>query len=433
MIVISGALVLVALVLLVIGLIQPELGFVYASIAVSVAAFVFLIVGILQRRGQGGATTEPATAGVRARGATPVAPVPGPGGVRDVVGAVTRVPGRARSGDRDETPAVVPVPSLPPAPVEPTEPAVEQDVTPEQADALIGTVLVVEGRPRYHVDGCRYLAGKDAGELDVQEALAEGFSPCGVCRPDLALETLTAGDDRSAADDDEVETVLSRRTTGPAAARQTADTTPYVRVEPEAEPDPEPEEQPALPVPVPASRALPARKAGSRRTAPAALTPVDAPAPPRVQRAKVPATPVTAPARRAAPGRAAKAPVARITPVDPADPVAPATPVDPVTPAAPAKAGRAGAAPVKAAPTKAARTKAGLPVKAVPLKGIASPAASEPVAAVASKRVPVVVIPDRGRFHTADCRYVRGAQDALTISRSQAAKQGYQACGVCQP
>lgn len=52
MIVISGALVLVALVLLVIGLIQPELGFVYASIAVSVAAFVFLIIGVLQRRGE---------------------------------------------------------------------------------------------------------------------------------------------------------------------------------------------------------------------------------------------------------------------------------------------------------------------------------------------------------------------------------------------
>jgi hypothetical protein len=51
-IVISGALVLVALVLLVIGLVSSELAFVYASIAVSVVSFAFLIVGIMQRRGE---------------------------------------------------------------------------------------------------------------------------------------------------------------------------------------------------------------------------------------------------------------------------------------------------------------------------------------------------------------------------------------------
>ena len=52
MIVISGALVLVALVLLVVGLVGQGLTFVYASIAVSLAAFVFLLLGILQRRGE---------------------------------------------------------------------------------------------------------------------------------------------------------------------------------------------------------------------------------------------------------------------------------------------------------------------------------------------------------------------------------------------
>ena len=60
MIVISGALVLVALVLLIIGLVSTSLGFVYASIAVSVVSFVFLLVGILQRRGE--QVPEPATA-----------------------------------------------------------------------------------------------------------------------------------------------------------------------------------------------------------------------------------------------------------------------------------------------------------------------------------------------------------------------------------
>jgi hypothetical protein len=50
-----------------------------------------------------------------------------------------------------------------------------------------GTVLVVQGRPRYHVSGCRYLAGKLAEEVEVDEARAEGFTACGVCKPDAAL------------------------------------------------------------------------------------------------------------------------------------------------------------------------------------------------------------------------------------------------------
>ena len=49
MIVISGILLLVAVVLLVIGLFGA-LAWVYASIAVSVLSFVFLLIGVRQRR-----------------------------------------------------------------------------------------------------------------------------------------------------------------------------------------------------------------------------------------------------------------------------------------------------------------------------------------------------------------------------------------------
>ncbi|HWH28642.1 MAG TPA: hypothetical protein VNU26_06705, partial [Mycobacteriales bacterium] len=63
MIVISGALVLVALVLLVLGLTMTDLNFVYGSIAVSLISFVFLVIGILQRRGE-----QPAEAGATAAG-----------------------------------------------------------------------------------------------------------------------------------------------------------------------------------------------------------------------------------------------------------------------------------------------------------------------------------------------------------------------------
>jgi len=139
-IVISGALVLVALVLLVIGLIGPSLGFVYASIAASLAAFAFLVVGILQRRKE-----EPALEGA-------------PGSAAEIAAAI-------------RTPETAPV-------------SAEELVA---AGGPTGDVLVVEGRPRYHVAGCRYLTGKDAKTVSAATARAEGYSACGVCKPDEAL------------------------------------------------------------------------------------------------------------------------------------------------------------------------------------------------------------------------------------------------------
>jgi hypothetical protein len=148
-IVISGALVLVALVLLVIGLIGPSLGFVYASIGASLAAFAFLVVGILQRR-----KAEPEVGAGAPASAEELA-------------AVIRTPEQATSD----------VAVLPAAPIAATAAAAQAS----------GTVLVVQGRPRYHVSGCRYLAGKLAEEVEVDEARAEGFTACGVCKPDAVL------------------------------------------------------------------------------------------------------------------------------------------------------------------------------------------------------------------------------------------------------
>ncbi|MDT5042886.1 MAG: hypothetical protein QOE51_3871 [Actinoplanes sp.] len=44
-------------------------------------------------------------------------------------------------------------------------------------------VVVVDGRPRYHMSDCRTLAGRTVEALPVAEAVALGFSPCGRCRP----------------------------------------------------------------------------------------------------------------------------------------------------------------------------------------------------------------------------------------------------------
>src|SRR5690606_15170368 len=48
-------------------------------------------------------------------------------------------------------------------------------------------VLVIPGRKRYHVHGCRQLAGRDHEELTYEEAREEGFTPCTACLPDAAL------------------------------------------------------------------------------------------------------------------------------------------------------------------------------------------------------------------------------------------------------
>jgi hypothetical protein len=45
----------------------------------------------------------------------------------------------------------------------------------------------------------------------------------------------------------------------------------------------------------------------------------------------------------------------------------------------------------------------------------------------------VVVIPDRDKFHTSDCRFVKGVRGTARLPRTEARQQGYQACGVCKP
>jgi DNA-binding protein HU-beta len=123
-IVISGVLLLVAVVLLVIGLFNP-LAWVYASIAVSVLSFVFLLIGVRQRRDvpvaaepvrPGAGTPVPAAGLVEEQSdVTVVAPASRGrsaaaaevGGGLAAAGATTAVLEHERDGgDADEAPAV---------------------------------------------------------------------------------------------------------------------------------------------------------------------------------------------------------------------------------------------------------------------------------------------------------------------------------------
>ena len=214
MIVISGALVVVALVLLVLGVTGPELDLVYGSIAVSLLSLVFLVLGIIQRRGEvlpTGAAAAPERDGHdSALGDADAQDSDGHHGeVRDGDlhdGDVLDSDGPAQPDlqTRGEPGAIEPGPvpveqssggagrSIAPLPEEPARAG--SALLPAAHEDSSGTVLVVANRPRYHVAGCHYLAGKTPESRDVSDAVAQGFTPCGVCKPDAVLRGAAAPD-----------------------------------------------------------------------------------------------------------------------------------------------------------------------------------------------------------------------------------------------
>lgn len=71
------------------------------------------------------------------------------------------------------------------------------DIPPDEPDAQqvpaataariagLGTeVMVIDGRPRYHLASCPHLVGRESEPLPVSEAVELGFTPCGRCEPD---------------------------------------------------------------------------------------------------------------------------------------------------------------------------------------------------------------------------------------------------------
>jgi hypothetical protein len=305
LIVISGVLAIVALALLIAGLASTGLTLVYISIAVSLVSAVFLGVGAYQRRGEEVPTARP---------------VPEPAFAGD---EVTRV-------------------------VSPASTPAEAEVTFAAAPSSDGgpTVLVVPGRPRYHVEGCRYLVGKESEERLVAEARNEGYTACGICRPD--------------------ENLPSARTAEPAAV--TSDGLSLVD-------DEAGDTEPAAPVGRSAATRT-ARKAPAKKTA------------------------------RTTTKTAAKS-TAKTTTKTTAKKTA-----KKATKAAPARAAKASAKTAKAAPAKK------------------TSAAKKSTAAGGAT---VVVIPDRDKFHQADCRFVKGVRGTARLPRTEARQQGYRACGVCKP
>jgi hypothetical protein len=185
-IVAAALLVLVALGLFIGGIATGLTALYWACVAVSALAAVLLIVariqlsGLSPRRtavaphhtlpadGDGADVPGDSPPGTGTGGAPAVgAPAPG----HDDGAAAER--SAARSADAGEE----------------NEPPVEEV---EVTDLLLvvdlhDDVFVVDEHPRYHLAGCRSLAGLTAIPLPVDEARTDGFTPCGVCAPDRHL------------------------------------------------------------------------------------------------------------------------------------------------------------------------------------------------------------------------------------------------------
>jgi hypothetical protein len=108
----------------------------------------------------------------QAEGADPDAEAPGYGEFPDPAQAARDdVLAQLAADDTDEDPADEP----PPQRVQPADAV--------QVSRMNADVLVVDGRPRYHVADCSHLYERDSEPLPVAEAVDLGFTPCGRCRP----------------------------------------------------------------------------------------------------------------------------------------------------------------------------------------------------------------------------------------------------------
>src|SRR5882757_595733 len=180
--------------MLVVGLAIDNQTLVWASIAASVCAALVLAAAVMRRRQLD--LAEPATVSSSAAS-----------GSSTTSGTTAELAhGRHHSGEA-AIPVDPSVPSgiseLPPAVAEqpvsypdpPDEPP-EEDVSATDALRIIDLrdeVLVVDGRPRYHLADCRHLTGRETVGLPISEARESGFTPCAWCPPDSRLAETARG------------------------------------------------------------------------------------------------------------------------------------------------------------------------------------------------------------------------------------------------
>lgn len=183
MIVSSLLLIVGAAAMLGLGLWQSSSGLLSGSIAASLLAAIVLVVGVRRAAGARSTSTAAAPAGDELAGEPGGEP---PGRTEPAAEAVTMTipvqgsPGREPSHEPEYLDDDVDPPD---------EPAPQQVSAADAARVgrMLTEVLVVDGRPRYHLPGCVHLLGRESEPLPVGEAVELGFTPCSLCEPDSAL------------------------------------------------------------------------------------------------------------------------------------------------------------------------------------------------------------------------------------------------------
>ncbi len=180
----------VALALLVLGLVGSSPALVVASIVASVAA-VAAISRVRRHRAES----------LRSAPQRPVKAVEP--SMAELVATVSASKHAAGNADQDAL-TVGELAAATAAPAESSPPVVaalaDQDVPADPSDdeddpPAAGTqaplaghgqnlVWVIDGRPRYHLVSCDFLTGRSGEPVPLNQAVEDGFSPCGRCDPD---------------------------------------------------------------------------------------------------------------------------------------------------------------------------------------------------------------------------------------------------------
>ncbi|MEP6853440.1 MAG: hypothetical protein ABJA87_12405 [bacterium] len=185
MIVGSLLLFLAGVALLAAGLVSESIGLEVGSIAAALLAATVLYFGVRQR---GGAVTEGSEALSTAPNLPPLKSSwsrqdndAHPAGTDE---SVDQSPGWLLDGDKES--AVADPTEGPDDPRADDDPDVESvtDANALRIAERTDDVLVVDGRPRYHLSSCPTLADDETVPLPVNEAREAGFTPCARCRPD---------------------------------------------------------------------------------------------------------------------------------------------------------------------------------------------------------------------------------------------------------
>lgn len=212
MIVFSFLLVLAALGLLVVGLLGASQVLIWGSIAASAAAGLCLVMAIVAQRRNGRedlvdippgrpdfeadapTTVISPVVGERASarsGATRAPSWDEPPGHDRAPGAGPEQPARHQhGGDSGHAGVGAADGFIEDPPDEPVEENVSATDVLRTAD-LAYDVLVIDGRPRYHLVDCPHLRDRESVSLPLAEARESGFTPCSLCRPDTTLAART--------------------------------------------------------------------------------------------------------------------------------------------------------------------------------------------------------------------------------------------------